>query len=999
MDYVRDPRFLEYEQELARNPYSLKSWLRYLYDTAPDVQDEDRDESKVAPPRVRYGIYERALKLLPMSYKLWRMYLQERWTNAKRRSVRSKALKILVNTYERALVHLHRMPRIWLDYSELLVHLRKGTAARKVFDRALQALPVTQHERIWEPYLRWAKSLGVKETAVRVYRRYLMLCPNDREQYIQYLVSVKEWAEVAKQLALCVNDDKFESPTGTSKHTLWMQLCNLCAKHPEECKDALPVEAIIRSGAKRFSDEVGKLWCRLADFHVRLGEFERARDVYEEALHAVLTVRDFSLVFDAYVTFEEKVVTAKLAMLEEQDEEDEEDDGDIDGDDVDFRLARLEHLTAQRPFLINAVLLRQNPHNVSEWIKRGELYRDKPAQAALAYRDAIQAIDPQKAVGRPLAELWIAFAQLYVEQKDLDSARLVFRKAVDVPFRTVDELASVYCYFCEVQLLHENFEEAFEIINEAVAEPVGSLQRRRKRAAASGRRAVGKDAGANLGAATAKDRLHRNARVWSLYLDMEESLGTPETVRAAYDRILELRAATSQMVLNYAKYLQEHEFFEEAFRVYERGVSVFKFPHSLHLWRAYITDFIARYRGSKMERAREILEQACMQIPAEGAAEFYVAYAKLEEKYGLARHTMAVLDRACSSVPQDQKLAAYKLYVSKASALYGATRARPIYEKGRGARAVAVRLFRLCRLCRLCRIKDLPDAMAVELCKDFADLEIKLGEVDRARAIYGHGAQFADPNTQAEYWKKWQEFEVAHGNKDTFRFVRHCSPCSSPRGSSPVSLRHRRDMLRIQRSVKMAYGNVNYMATEMLTSDNGQPLVAQDHDANEAAKVAFGKTIHRRLPRARCCRPRKSLYNHDLVGAGAPSNIEGFVPSTNANASAPSNKRKADDGASAESEMAALERQVVQRCNGDPPHRFASRTNTGLWWQAARAKTDAVADAEAAGVVAGQGDAGAGNGEEEEEEEDENELDLDLEERAVPDAVFGQIRKAEGQKA
>mmetsp|Transcript_16091 Transcript_16091/g.61373 ORF Transcript_16091/g.61373 Transcript_16091/m.61373 type:complete len:906 (-) Transcript_16091:675-3392(-) len=905
MDYVRDPRFLEYEQELARNPYSLKSWLRYLYDTAPDVQDEDRDESKVAPPRVRYGIYERALKLLPMSYKLWRMYLQERWTNAKRRSVRSKALKILVNTYERALVHLHRMPRIWLDYSELLVHLRKGTAARKVFDRALQALPVTQHERIWEPYLRWAKSLGVKETAVRVYRRYLMLCPNDREQYIQYLVSVKEWAEVAKQLALCVNDDKFESPAGTSKHTLWMQLCNLCAKHPEECKDALPVEAIIRSGAKRFSDEVGKLWCRLADFHVRLGEFERARDVYEEALHAVLTVRDFSLVFDAYVTFEEKVVTAKLAMLEEQDEEDEEDDGDIDGDDVDFRLARLEHLTAQRPFLINAVLLRQNPHNVSEWIKRGELYRDKPAQAALAYRDAIQAIDPQKAVGKPLAELWIAFAQLYVEQKDLDSARLVFRKAVDVPFRTVDELASVYCYFCEVQLLHENFEEAFEIINEAVAEPVGSLQRRRKRAAASGRRAVGKDAGANLGAATAKDRLHRNARVWSLYLDMEESLGTPETVRAAYDRILELRAATSQMVLNYAKYLQEHEFFEEAFRVYERGVSVFKFPHSLHLWRAYITDFIARYRGSKMERAREILEQACMQIPAEGAAEFYVAYAKLEEKYGLARHTMAVLDRACSSVPQDQKLAAYKLYVSKASALYGATRARPIYEKG---------------------IKDLPDAMAVELCKDFADLEIKLGEVDRARAIYGHGAQFADPNTQAEYWKKWQEFEVAHGNKDTFR-----------------------DMLRIQRSVKMAYGNVNYMATEMLTSDNGQPLVAQDHDANEAAKVAFG--------------------------AGAPSNIEGFVPSTKANASAPSNKRKADDGASAESEMAALERQ------------------------AARAKTDAVADAEAAGVVAGQGDAGAGNGEEEEEEEDENELDLDLEERAVPDAVFGQIRKAEGQKA
>lgn len=44
------------------------------------------------------------------------------------------------------------------------------------------------------------------------------------------------------------------------------------------------VDAIIRSGLSRFTDEVGKLWCRLADYYIRLGHFERARDVYEEAL-------------------------------------------------------------------------------------------------------------------------------------------------------------------------------------------------------------------------------------------------------------------------------------------------------------------------------------------------------------------------------------------------------------------------------------------------------------------------------------------------------------------------------------------------------------------------------------------------------------------------------------------------------------------------------------------------------------------------------------------
>jgi pre-mRNA-splicing factor SYF1 len=53
----------------------------------------------------------------------------------------------------------------------------------------------------------------------------------------------------------------------------------------------------------RFSDEVGRLWCRLADFYIRSGAFERARDVFEEAAASVTTVRTcagtpFSLTLD-----------------------------------------------------------------------------------------------------------------------------------------------------------------------------------------------------------------------------------------------------------------------------------------------------------------------------------------------------------------------------------------------------------------------------------------------------------------------------------------------------------------------------------------------------------------------------------------------------------------------------------------------------------------------------------------------------------------------------
>lgn len=48
----------------------------------------------------------------------------------------------------------------------------------------------------------------------------------------------------------------------------------------------------------------------------------------------------------------------------------------------------------------------------------------------------------------------------------------------------------------------------------------------------------------------------RSLKLWSFYCDLEESLGTLESAKAVYDRILELRIATPQIVLNYALFLQ-----------------------------------------------------------------------------------------------------------------------------------------------------------------------------------------------------------------------------------------------------------------------------------------------------------------------------------------------------------------------------------------------------------------------------------------------------------
>lgn len=45
-------------------------------------------------------------------------------------------------------------------------------------------------------------------------------------------------------------------------------------------------------------------------------------------------------------------------------------------------------------------------------------------------------------------------------------------------------------------------------------------------------------------------------------------------------------------------------------QAYERGISLFKWPNVSDIWSSYLTKFIARYGGRKLERARDLFEQA-----------------------------------------------------------------------------------------------------------------------------------------------------------------------------------------------------------------------------------------------------------------------------------------------------------------------------------------------------------------------------------------------------
>ncbi|CAB4309372.1 unnamed protein product [Prunus armeniaca] len=595
------------------------------------------------------------------------------------------------------------MPKIWILYLQTLTEQKLFTRTRRTFDRALCALPVTQHDGIWDPYLEFVSQKGIPiETSLRLYRRYLKYDPTHIEKFIEFLINSSLWEEAAERLASVLNDDQFYSIKGKTKHRLWLELCDLLAKHAKEVS-GLNVDAIIRGGIRKFTDEVGRLWNSLADYYIRRNLHEKAMDIFEEGMITVVTVRDFSVIFYSYVGFEDSMLVHKMETADLSDEEEEEENGvEEDGneeEDVDLRLARLEHLMDRSPILASSVLLRQNPHNVEQWHQRVKLFEGNPTKQILTYTEAVRTVDPMKAVGKPHT-LWVAFAKLYENHEDIANARVIFDKAV------------------------QNFKGALELMRLATAEPSVEVK---CRVAADGNQPV-------------QMKLHKSLRMWTFYVDLEESLGKLESTRAVYERIMDLKIATPQIIINYALLLEKHKYFEDAFKVYEKGTKIFKYPHVKDIWVTYLSKFVKRYGKKELERARQLFEDAVQAAPADAKKPLYLQFANLEEDYGLAKRAMKIYDEATKAVPNHEKLSMYEIYIARAAEIFGIPKTREIYEQA---------------------IKSgLPDKDVKTMCLKYAELEKSLGEIDCARGVYVFASQFLDPRSDIDFWNKWHEFEA-----------------------------------------------------------------------------------------------------------------------------------------------------------------------------------------------------------------------------------------------
>lgn len=83
-----------------------------------------------------------------------------------------------------------------------------------------------------------------------------------------------------------IDDQQFVSQKDKSKYQILREMCDLISKHPVQMQ-GINCESIIRHGIQKYTDEVGNLWVSLAEYWLRQGLFDKARDIFEESLEKV----------------------------------------------------------------------------------------------------------------------------------------------------------------------------------------------------------------------------------------------------------------------------------------------------------------------------------------------------------------------------------------------------------------------------------------------------------------------------------------------------------------------------------------------------------------------------------------------------------------------------------------------------------------------------------------------------------------------------------------
>lgn len=767
---------IKYEQSLLKTPHDLTVWLKYY--RSKEMQQCDDHLTII---QLKVSILSRATTALPGSYKIWLLYLDLRTLLLEDVSYISnkQQFNIVNDLFQTSLHWLKKYPVIWQRYLSFLIktQISQILFIRKEFNRSLFNLPITQHHLIWPLYLEFANKIGGL-TLIQTYTKFLQyeipedLQTNDNqfgvsiEEIILKLIAnggIKEASALFK--TILQNFSKY-ALMGKSQLQLWLDFSDLISTNAKILLQNSSFEIdsfyeeLIFEGLEKFPDQISKFYLKLILYHVKRKNFQKCRYLFDKGLKECVTVRDFIIIFDSFTEFEEKLINEIAAKLELN-----EDDKELTLD-LNIRMTYLEQLIDNRAIYLNDMMLRQDPNNIDEWMKKIEIHETTQNinKVLSSYAEALTTINPFKAhslsnnANNTYPQIWMNYAKVYTSNKDYKTASVILSKAIQSQFQSPDDLASIYIEWSQLENIAGNYDEAIKIVEDACNFiPENEYE----------------FIDYTDDSIDVHIRLHKSTKLWSYYLDMLESfvesgtLEEIERVSQAFDKLIYLKIATPLNIVNHASFLEDWEYYEKSFTIYELGIKIFKYPISFEIWNIYLVKAITHKLNT--ERIRDLFEQ-CLngdnneqtRCPPDLCKPIYILYSRFEEENGLILKSLKALksciDRLNEGLSQgfnkskiiQQKCDVYKIIIEKYELLEDISLLRETYST-------------------ILQDMSLPVDKLVSFAVKFIDLETKHKEFARVRSLFKHILELKNPVELSEVWEKWQQFELKFGNENEYK--------------------------------------------------------------------------------------------------------------------------------------------------------------------------------------------------------------------------------------
>ena len=681
---------------------------------SPDFQSESEEKKRdiVEKSNKLWAFYDRATLIYPRSYKIWYEYIEIRTSFVTLQKFEYVYYRKCNGLYERALQNLYFCPVLWINYLRFLSIQGHITLLRKTFNRALQSLPITQHDKIWMTYLPLIRETKMINTVDEAYQRYIKLHPEHVEDAAIWFYNQKAPLQAARYLQIILDNPNFRSIKEKPKVTYWLMLTDQIMENPN-----IPnAEKILLDVRDDVILEPGRVWSLLGKYYASVGRFMEAIQVFEDALESIRTAHDFKFIFnDLSKLYKDSISHLKNAEKKNS-----------------FVL-RLSHLISRTGLLLNLTKIRQNKDDIYAWINASKyidldydrvMYRTSTRFSIFQQiekhikhdrikmynflQEALETVSPKHAFNG-------LFADIYVEIVGIsDNPSFVYAISLLDNSLTATDIEYLYLHYCEYLLINNRLETVRDIINGGLSDP----------------RIVD----------------HEIPNLWNFALDIEWSYGTTSSICELFERCLQSRSVTIRHFVGYAKYLEDNELYDNLFRVYEKAISFVGDNNNSILWLHYLYKFVFYNKNQKVERTRDLFDEAIKAAQTKEDLQYlYILYSDFEEKYGMNKRAMIIYKRFADYISDELT---YQIWVCSTHRIYGVAKSREIYE-------YAI-------------LKSNGEA-AGRWAMKYASFEIKLGELDRARDIYINGSQFADPNKFQLYWDTFEAFEQKYGTTETYK--------------------------------------------------------------------------------------------------------------------------------------------------------------------------------------------------------------------------------------